>query len=174
VSLYAASKDLEGIARCLANFAVVAATGQHWAIAARLMGAGEALQDILGYGFHFPEGPRYRRAAEEAEKALAADFSRLVSSGNDLSIEDALAEAATLSGLPFEANRAEAERPFGLTVRELEVLRLVAAGQSDRDIADSLFISPHTVMRHVANVLAKLEVNSRTAAATIAVRHGLA
>ena len=81
VSLYAASKDLEGIARCLANFAVVAAAGQHWTVAARLMGAGEALQGILGYGFHFPEGPRYRRAAEEAERALAADFSRLVAVG---------------------------------------------------------------------------------------------
>jgi DNA-binding CsgD family transcriptional regulator len=174
VSLYAASKDLEGIARCLANFAVVAAAGQHWTVAARLMGAGEALQSILGYGFHFPEGPRYRRAADEAERALAADFSRLVALGNDLSIDDALAEAATLSGLSFEANRAEEDRPFGLTVRELEVLRLVAAGQSDRDIAETLFISHHTVMRHVANVLTKLDVGSRTAAATIAVRNGLA
>jgi DNA-binding NarL/FixJ family response regulator len=64
-------------------------------------------------------------------------------------------------------------RPFGLTVRELEVLRLLVEGLSDREIAERLFISPHTVMRHVSSILGKLEVPSRTAAATWAVRHGL-
>ena len=54
---------------------------------------------------------------------------------------------------------------FGLTGRELEVLRLVAAGRSNRDIANVLFISPKTASVHVSNILGKLGVASRGAAA---------
>jgi DNA-binding CsgD family transcriptional regulator len=55
--------------------------------------------------------------------------------------------------------------PFGLTDREHEVLRLVAAGRSNREIAAELFISPKTASVHVSNILAKLDVGSRTEAA---------
>jgi DNA-binding CsgD family transcriptional regulator len=61
----------------------------------------------------------------------------------------------------------------GLTPRELEVLRLVAAGRSNREIAVKLVISEHTVARHVQNILAKLDVSSRTAAASFAFEHEL-
>ena len=64
--------------------------------------------------------------------------------------------------------------PAGLTPREQEVLRLVAEGRSNRAIADSLFLSERTVEHHVQHILAKLDLDSRTAAATYAVRHGLA
>jgi DNA-binding CsgD family transcriptional regulator len=63
--------------------------------------------------------------------------------------------------------------PGGLTGREVEVLRLVARGMTDREIAEQLFISHHTVMRHVSHILAKLDVESRTAAAMAAVRLGI-
>lgn len=61
----------------------------------------------------------------------------------------------------------------GLTPRELEVLRLVAAGQSNREIAAGLVISEHTVARHLQNMFAKLGVPSRTAAGAYAFEHGL-
>jgi DNA-binding NarL/FixJ family response regulator len=61
-----------------------------------------------------------------------------------------------------------------LSRRELEVLRLLVEGKSDREIAATLFISPHTVRRHVAGILGKLDVTSRTAAATWAVRNNIA
>jgi DNA-binding NarL/FixJ family response regulator len=64
--------------------------------------------------------------------------------------------------------------PRGLTVREAEVLRLVAAGKSNRAIAAELVISEHTVARHLQNIFAKLEVPSRSAATAFAFEHGLA
>jgi DNA-binding CsgD family transcriptional regulator/tetratricopeptide (TPR) repeat protein len=60
--------------------------------------------------------------------------------------------------------------PFGLTARELEVLRLVAAGRSNREIAAELFISPKTAGVHVSNILGKVGVASRGEAAAIAHR----
>jgi ATP/maltotriose-dependent transcriptional regulator MalT len=61
----------------------------------------------------------------------------------------------------------------GLTARELEVLRLVAAGRSNRAIASELVISEHTVARHIQNIFRKLGVPSRTAASAFAYEHGL-
>jgi DNA-binding NarL/FixJ family response regulator len=63
--------------------------------------------------------------------------------------------------------------PFGLTERELEVLRLVAAGRGNRDIAAELFISPKTASVHVSNILGKLGVSSRGAAAATAYQQHL-
>ena len=61
----------------------------------------------------------------------------------------------------------------GLTPRELEVLRLVAAGSSNREVAAQLVISEHTAARHLQNIFAKLGVSSRTAASAFAFEHGL-
>src|SRR5918995_663299 len=61
----------------------------------------------------------------------------------------------------------------GLSPRELEVLRLVAAGKSNREIASALVISEHTVARHVQNIFGKLNVSSRTAAGAFAFEHDL-
>lgn len=61
----------------------------------------------------------------------------------------------------------------GLTPREVEILALLAEGLTDREMAERLVISIHTVHRHVSNILNKLEVPSRTAAAAYGARHGL-
>jgi DNA-binding NarL/FixJ family response regulator len=61
----------------------------------------------------------------------------------------------------------------GLTSREVEVLRLISKGLNTHAIADRLFISEHTVHRHVANTQAKLNVSSRSAAVAQAARLGL-
>jgi DNA-binding CsgD family transcriptional regulator len=66
-----------------------------------------------------------------------------------------------------------APRPAGLTAREAEVLRLLAAGGTNREIAAELVISEHTVGRHVQNIFAKLGVSSRAAATAFAVGHHL-
>ena len=63
--------------------------------------------------------------------------------------------------------------PGGLTAREAEVLRLVASGKTNRDIAVELVISEHTVARHLQNIFAKLGVTSRSAATAFAYEHDL-
>jgi DNA-binding NarL/FixJ family response regulator len=63
--------------------------------------------------------------------------------------------------------------PGGLTSRQLEVLRLVAAGKANRDIAADLVLSEHTVSRHLENIYAKLGVSSRAAAVAFAHTHDL-
>ena len=63
--------------------------------------------------------------------------------------------------------------PAGLTAREVEVLRLVAQGLSDAQIAERLYLSLHTVKTHLRSIYAKLDVPSRTAAARVAAERGL-
>jgi ATP/maltotriose-dependent transcriptional regulator MalT len=83
-----------------------------------------------------------------------------------------LARRARLN-LPSRPADGHAPAILGLTAREIEVLRLVAAGRSNRDIAAELFISAKTASVHVSNILAKLNAASRTEAAAIAHRAGL-
>ena len=64
-------------------------------------------------------------------------------------------------------------RPHLLTRREMEVLQLVARGETDQRIADRLYLSRRTINCHVSNILAKLDVPSRTAAVMTAARIGL-
>ena len=70
--------------------------------------------------------------------------------------------------------RASTPARHGLTPREVEVVRLVAAGLSNAEIADTLFLSVPTVKRHLTNILGKLELPSRSALNTWAHAHGLA
>jgi DNA-binding CsgD family transcriptional regulator len=72
------------------------------------------------------------------------------------------------------ALRGRPSLPGGLTGREAEVLALVAAGRTNREIAERLVLSPKTVARHLSNIFVKLEVTSRTQAAAYAFEHGLA
>jgi len=95
----------------------------------------------------------------ELRAALSA-FERLGAAVDAVRTSDLLAEPAAL--------------PRGLTARETEVLRLVAAGKTNRDIAVELVISEHTVARHLQNMFVKLDVSSRAAATAFAYEHGLA
>jgi ATP/maltotriose-dependent transcriptional regulator MalT len=76
-------------------------------------------------------------------------------------------------GVSPDARGGQASLPAGLTAREAEVLRLLATGRSNRDIAAELVVSEHTVARHLNNIFAKLGVSSRTAATAFAFKHDL-
>jgi ATP/maltotriose-dependent transcriptional regulator MalT len=79
-------------------------------------------------------------------------------------------EALELLGAPGVGRRAATEE---LSPREVDILRLVARGLGDAQIAERLFLSPHTVHRHIANIRTKLRVPSRAAAVARATRSGL-
>jgi DNA-binding CsgD family transcriptional regulator len=166
------------LARDLAHVAWLAfVTGQH-VPAAQLL----ATQDVLRTRVGMPAAPDERARDDQTAAALrvalkAEQFRTVWAAGQSLPIENAITMAyailtrAEASGAPSVGTPPRA--PYGLTAREVDVLRLLQDGLTDREIAERLFISPHTVMRHVAGVLGKLGVNSRTAAATLAVREGI-
>jgi DNA-binding NarL/FixJ family response regulator len=81
----------------------------------------------------------------------------------------------TIAGMSGQISALGGARPAPslLTPRELEVLHLLARGETDQRIADRLYLSRRTINCHVANILSKLEVPSRTAAAMTAARIGL-
>jgi DNA-binding NarL/FixJ family response regulator len=83
--------------------------------------------------------------------------------------------AAPVASDPMAARAGDEQAaPHGLTKRELEVLQLLAAGQSNRAIGERLFISQTTVASHVAHIFGKLGVDSRAQATAFALRHDLA
>ncbi len=94
-------------------------------------------------------------------------------------LADYFAAPARGSGTPLEQAHREqqetpaSEYPAGLTVREVEVLRLVAQGMTNAQIAQQLYLSPRTVHRHLTSIYNKLGTNSRAAAARFASEHGL-
>ena len=101
-------------------------------------------------------------APDLAEQELRAALAHLRELGADVEAQRALAL--------LEAPR---HRPAGLTAREHEVLLLLTEGLTNRQIAERLVVSEHTVHRHVTSILRKLALPSRTAAAAYAVRAGL-
>jgi DNA-binding CsgD family transcriptional regulator len=82
-------------------------------------------------------------------------------------------ELGTPAEDPEEARLRGPAAPRGLTDREVEVLRLVATGRTNPEIAADLFLSEKTVARHLSNIFTKLDVPTRTAAAAFAFEHGL-
>jgi DNA-binding NarL/FixJ family response regulator len=97
--------------------------------------------------------------------------------GRALYLEEAVREAIGYSSSQIAADAPGYPRltdsSAGLTPRELDVLRLVADGLTNQEIADMLCISLRTVTSHITHVLTKLALTSRTAAVSHAIRHGL-
>jgi DNA-binding NarL/FixJ family response regulator len=111
-------------------------------------------------------------SSDEIERAIRDAFcgrTRL-----DPAVQERLVELVT-SGTPAPAATSVAVPPGGpLTERETEVLRLMADGMANRDIAARLFVTEATVKTHVNNVFGKLDVNDRAAAVAWAYRSGVA
>ncbi|TDD88157.1 LuxR family transcriptional regulator [Actinomadura darangshiensis] len=124
---------------------------------------------------------RWRLAEALAEngdrEAAAAEWRKAVETAERLDAKPLLSVLRDLgTRARLDTGRAASARsgPFAaLTAREREVLKLVAEGRNNRDIAAALFISPKTASVHVSNILAKLNVTSRTQAAAYAHRQGL-
>jgi ATP/maltotriose-dependent transcriptional regulator MalT len=117
------------------------------------------------------EAARVRVLIAAACRALGDDESAAIEVEAARLVFERLGAAPDLARL---AERAPAKTAEGLTPREIEVLRLLAAGETNRGIAACLVISEHTVARHVQNMFEKLDLPSRTALAAFAVERGLA
>ena len=100
-------------------------------------------------------------------------FEQQAAEGGTWTLEQAAVEAGQPELAPADRASPSTGRRPGLTQREKEVLRLVAEGVTNHEIADRLIIGEATVKRHMDNVFAKLGVSSRTAAATAAMPSGL-
>ena len=126
---------------------------------ARLLGAADAYQAMREPRAHRPE-----LSSDEAAAQLGAD----VTAG----IRDAEAVDAVLAAAGHRVSRRR-EGPAGLTPREVEVLKLLAQGLSNKQIGRRLTISPKTASSHVEHIYAKIDASSRAAASLFAVQHGL-
>jgi ATP/maltotriose-dependent transcriptional regulator MalT len=130
------------------------------------------------------------RAALERWQALEVPYEQATAqtlvgealrrSGDEAAATESFSAAAQLFeqiGARLEARRALASHrnihPAGLTDREVEVLRLIASGRSNPEIADELYLSVKTVSRHVSNIFNKIGVTSRSAATAFAFEHEL-
>jgi predicted ATPase/DNA-binding CsgD family transcriptional regulator len=142
-------------------------TGHAWS--ARLHGAADQALADLG---HAPEALEARLGDADRQRLRAAmgasAFEAEYAAGRTLDPAQVLASLERTSPVTGQQQDAAV-----LTPRELDVLRLVAQGLSNSDIARRLVISDHTVHRHLANILHKLGLSSRAAAAAWAVRAGL-
>jgi non-specific serine/threonine protein kinase len=174
----------EDIAVNVANVALLAVATQRPAAAARLFGAAVGHREAIGNPFKLPERAVYDRGIDAVRATLRdADFAAAWETGRARSLIEAAGDAfATLddierqltTGAPSARPASTAPGIFAdLTARELEVLRLLIEGRSDREIAEALFISPRTAQGHVAHIFTKLNVSTRTAAVATALQSGL-
>jgi DNA-binding CsgD family transcriptional regulator len=191
-ALFAESLDLAGrmgmkanMAYALTGLAMAGRGGADPGWSARLHGAadqaladlGETIEPLEG---HLADLDRQRLRAAMGAEAFEDEYAAgrtLDLAGvayqalRDTRTGGAAQRAGALVSEPDTARSANALAV--LTPRELEVLKLVAQGQSNADIAQRLVLSEHTVHRHLANILRKLNLSSRAAAAAWGVRNGL-
>jgi DNA-binding CsgD family transcriptional regulator len=166
----------------LALFATLAAALGRPRLAARLAGTTSAfgesidvrpipiIEEVLGPAL---AAVRQELGSPEYEAAWGA--------GRAMSLDEAMAEALTLNvppetaqpDRPDRANPSRQSAPAGLSPREIEVLRLLAAGQTSKEVATTLMLSPRTVERHITHIYAKIGARGRADAAAFALKHGL-
>jgi excisionase family DNA binding protein len=144
--------------------------------AARCFGAAEGAMTSLGMELPAARRASHDRAVADLRERLGLGaFTAAWAEGRD--DPDRLAAALTARTREADAepgtNETQSDELGGFTSRQREVLRLMALGRTDREIAHALFISRTTASKHVAAILTKLGVDTRTAAVAIAVRNGL-
>jgi DNA-binding CsgD family transcriptional regulator len=166
----------EVLAEWLAAVARLAVCQKRHEQAARLYGAAESLTEASGVPLVVPPRAHYLRTIDHLSHDLSASsFHAAWSAGRTLALEQALSEARGLieeSAVASARSHADSSMFSLLTPREREILNLIVLGQTDPQIAETLFISVRTVENHVARVLSKLGTRTRTAAVSMAIAEG--
>jgi len=150
--------------------------------AARLWGAAESLREGMGAPIPPVERAAYDRSVAAARAQLGEkSFAAAWAEGRSMTPEQALDAKGPVTipqPLPTVPSstppaKSAATYPDGLTAREVEVLRLLARGLTDVQIAEQLVISPRTVNNHLTSIYSKIQVSSRSAATRYAIDHHL-
>jgi predicted ATPase/class 3 adenylate cyclase/DNA-binding CsgD family transcriptional regulator len=166
------------IATALEGLAVVAAAQGETTWAVRLLAAAAALRDSLGAPLPPVSRTNYERCVAAARVHLGEQaFEVAWAQGRDMTWEQALAARGPVT-IPRETHptppmKTPSTAPSGLTVREVEVLRLLSQGLTDAQIAEQLVISPRTVNTHLKAIYGKIQVSSRSAATRYALEQRL-
>ena len=165
-----------GVADTLAGIARLASVTGRPETAARILGAADLLSESTGAVRWLHEG-LHRRTERAARDALGeAAYVAAWNAGRSVPFDEILATAEDILAhdVPTSVSTSLPDHEgVPLTARERDVLRLLTAGLTDREIATALSISPHTASTHVRNLLGKLGVATRTAAVAQALRDGL-
>ena len=178
-TLWLADGDAWATVVALRGGARAAAEAGRFDGAARLFGATEAQGEAIGLPIPSAERADHEQAVTQVRAALGNEcFAGAWTAGRTLSIEQAVDEATGIAaelaaGQPAAPEPVRPTYPAGLSQREVEVLRLVAQGLTNAEIAERLYLSPRTVGAHVYNIYRKLEVSSRAAATQRAMELGL-
>jgi predicted ATPase/DNA-binding CsgD family transcriptional regulator len=160
------------VANCLRGLALVADHSRMPEQAVRLLGVEHGLRAAIGA--REPRTSSHSEVLDAARRTLGETaFETAWRAGQTLSLPDAVTEALAVAHLAPEQVPPAQENEHGLTAREHEVLRLLATGRSNPEIAEALFISSRTAQTHVQNIYTKLHVNSRAEAVRLAVVDGL-
>lgn len=181
MTIRAAFGEREGVASNLRSLGTIAALTERPENAARLLGAADELRKSLGVSIHPLGMARYERTIDAIRAQLTPDpFDAAWAAGRSLTLDDSVAEGSNFAAElmrhadePSHGMNQDRTDDHGLSHRELDVLRLVAANRSTAEIADELFISPRTVTTHLTSIYNKLGFNTRVAAARFAIEHGL-
>lgn len=172
------------LAECLEGLAGVYGRRGYAIRGATLLGSAEAIREQFESPVPPPRRDRYDRTLRSIRDqidpgtlddawARGRAMSRQKAIDYALGTEDALIPIE--EAVPTEARRPDDPAALaGLTGRERDVLRLVAYGKTNQEVADALFISARTVSTHLTSIYGKLDVSTRTAAASWAIRHGIA
>jgi DNA-binding CsgD family transcriptional regulator len=176
--------EKRGIVASLGGLARLAAAVRQPEVAARLIGAAEALRKWAEVSVTLEFQRELEQAASVARSSLGEEaFRAALEGGESTPLDQLTVEAlAWVDSLRLGSDdRATATSQTALPTirgelspREIEVLRLIASGKSNREIAAALVISLNTVARHISNIFDKLGAANRTEAASFAHRHGLA
>lgn len=163
----------EDVAFNLASLAVLAVSRGQVVLAGRLFGKATALREEIGNPFKLPERAFFDRGIAAVRAGLDRPaFESTWEAGRALPLAEAIAEAMT-EPVPSVQWSPKSSSSYELTKRELEVLQLLVAGKTDREIGEALFISSRTAQAHVAHIFDKLGVATRTAAVAAALCQNL-
>jgi non-specific serine/threonine protein kinase len=175
LTMYGEMGDQLGIGLCLTDIASIAGASGQAIQAARLFGAAESILESIHLQRTPGEDPLHERVARGLRSQLDAQaIDAAWAEGRELTVEQAINEALTVTGAAANTAPTDRRRPaHGLTPREREVLRLLADGLANPEIADRLFVSRRTVTSHIEHIFDKLDVRTRTEAAIYARDHDL-